>query len=111
MPTGEVSIEVGLLADGDDEGSAYSNSEVVSPGSEITYLVTIDNDSNAPVAVESLLDEVYGDVERNTSGSGSSVVGTILGADDGDGAGVIDGGADEVQCTYSRRPPATTARP
>jgi len=103
-PSNPVSVEVGKLADGDDDGGAFSNSETVSPGSQVTYLVTIDNDSDVPVTIESLVDDTYPDVDCETDQAGAAI-GAALAPDDGDGPGVIDGGADEVQCTFVETAP------
>lgn len=95
-------IDVGKLADGDDSGGTFTNGEVVTPGSEVTYLITIDNDADVPVTVTSLIDDVYAGVVCETDGGGS-VIGAILAPDDGDaaaGPGSFDGGADEIQCTF-----------
>jgi len=102
---GVVLVEVGNLAEGDDDGLTFSNDETVTPGSDVTYLVTIDNDSDVPVSITSLADSVYGDIVCETSG-GEEVTGAILAPDDGDGIGVIDGGADEIQCTFIGTAPA-----
>jgi hypothetical protein len=107
---GSVLVEVGKLADGDDEDGAFTNDEIVTPGSSVVYLITIDNDSNVPVTVSSLVDSVYPDAECLTPG-GSGVVGTVLAPDDGDGTGVIDGGADEIQCTITVTAPDSSGVP
>jgi uncharacterized repeat protein (TIGR01451 family) len=97
-----VIVDVGLLAEADGDG-AFSNDEFVAPGGTITYLVTIDNDSNAPVVVISVTDSIEGAVTCNTEG-GASVINAQLGADDGDNLvdpEQIDGGGDQIQCTYT----------
>lgn len=111
-PTGSgaaagVLVEVGKLADGDDADGTFSNDEVVSPGSSVKYLITIDNDAAAEVSVVSLLDSFYGDVTCSTS-DGANAVGLKLAADDGDGPGLLDSGPDEVQCTFSQTAPTTS---
>lgn len=101
-PAGVLRVDVGKLAEGDDAGGTYSNGEVVSPGSEVTYLITIDNDSDVPVTVSSLIDDTYTDIVCETD-AGGDVLGAVLAPDDGDaegGTGVFDGGADEIQCTF-----------
>jgi hypothetical protein len=106
-PSGLVRVEVGNIAEGDDPGSTYSNSEVVSPGSDVTHLITIDNDSDVPVTVTSLLDDKYPGVTCKTQG-GENIIGTVLAADDGDasrGIGNLDGGADEIYCTFVKAAP------
>jgi spore germination protein YaaH len=95
-----LAVEVGLLADGDDADSDYTNDELTSTGSDITYLVTIDNDSAVPVTIESYSDNFYGAVECLDQ-SNDDVLGLTLEADDGDGQGSIDGGNDTVQCFYT----------
>jgi hypothetical protein len=101
-PAGGLRVDVGKLAEGDDAGGTFSNGEVVSPGSEVTYLITIDNDSDVPVTVLSLIDDTYADIVCETE-AGGDVIGAVLAPDDGDaegGAGVFDHGADEIQCTF-----------
>jgi hypothetical protein len=97
-----------MLVDGDDGDAEFTNDEVTSPGSSVTYLVTIDNDSNVAVTIESLLDNTYPDVE--CIGPDGDVVGSTLAADDGDGTGALDGGDDEVQCTYTQTAPETSGQ-
>ncbi len=97
-----MAVQVGNLADGDDPNPIFSNDEVVTPGSPVTYLITIDNDSPVEVTITSLLDDVYGAV--TCLASGVDVVGQTLAADDGDGNG-LDGGADEIQCTFTETAP------
>lgn len=109
-PTGSgaagVAVEVGMRADGDDPDADFTNEETVSPESSVKYLVTIDNDSDLPVSITSLLDNFYGEVECLTPG-GLNVVGEQLAADDGDGVGAFNGGADEIQCTFTQTAPST----
>jgi hypothetical protein len=103
-PAAGVLVEVGLVADGDDPNPDFTNDEKASPGSTVTYLVTIDNDSEVPVTIDSLLDSVYGEVECLTAG-GKNVVGEMLAADNGDGVGAFNGGADEITCTFTKSAP------
>jgi hypothetical protein len=101
-PSGAFRVDVGKRADGDDEDGIYSNGEIVSPGSDVTYVVTIDNDADVPVTVISLIDDTYDDIVCET-GNGGDVVGAVLAPDDGDaeaGPGSFDQGADEIQCTF-----------
>ena len=98
-----MAVQVGKLAEGDDPDPIFSNEEVVTPGSPVTYLITIDNDSPVEVTITSLLDDVYGAV--TCLASGVDVVGQTLAADDGDG-NALDGGADEIQCTFTETAPA-----
>ncbi len=102
-PTPTVAVQVGKLAEGDDGDPIFSNDEVVTPGSSVTYLITIDNDSDVPVTITSLVDDVYGAV--TCLADGADVVGQTLAADDGDG-NALDGGADEIQCTFTETAPA-----
>ncbi len=101
-PGAALRVDVGKLAEGDDAGGTYSNGEIVSPGSEITYLISIDNDSDVPVTVISLIDDYYDDIVCETGDAGD-VIGAVLAPDDGDaeaGPGTFDQGADELQCTF-----------
>ena len=88
-----------MLADGDDSDNAFTNSEIVSPGSTITYLVTLDNDSDVGVAVLSLVDDTFGDVNCMVEGTSENAIGLALAPDDGD-KNTFDGGSDELQCLY-----------
>jgi uncharacterized repeat protein (TIGR01451 family) len=102
-PEGGLRVEVGKLADGDDDGGGFSNDETVTPGSDVTYLITIDNDSDVPVTVTSIVDSVYADVVCLTTPGEGDVIGAVIAPDDGDapsGPGVLDGGADEIQCIF-----------
>ena len=103
-PETVMGVEIGLLAEGDGDGQ-FTNDEFVPVGATITYLVTIDNDSNVPVEVTALVDNTYGEIACLDITTGENVIGTVLQPDDGDGPGVIDGGADEVQCTYTATAP------
>ena len=106
-PAAGVFVEVGLLADGDDADAQFSNDEFTSPGSSVTYLVTFDNDSDVEVTIASYADNTHaGVVCLDTGANGQDVLGMTLGADDGDGIGSINGGSDEIQCTYTVTAPA-----
>ena len=98
-PAGAVTIEVFVKADGDDEGSGVSNDEVTSAGSEVTYEVTIDNDSDVPMTITDITDDIEGAVDCG------GVVGTVLEPNDGDGSNGFDGGGDQVVCTYTVNAP------
>jgi uncharacterized repeat protein (TIGR01451 family) len=102
-----ISVEVGKVADSStDDDSVFSNNEVVDPGGTITYLISIDNDSSVPVTVQSIVDSLVDDVEVICLGPGDEpIIGAVLAPDDGDGDGVINGGADEIQCTYEQTAP------
>ncbi len=101
-------MQVGKLAEGDDLDIIFSNDELVAPLSSVTYLITIDNDSPVEVTIISLLDDVYPGI--TCLASGVDVVGQTLAADDGDGNG-LDGGADEIQCTFTMDAPAGSGVP
>ncbi|MCH7835782.1 MAG: hypothetical protein IH864_02850 [Chloroflexi bacterium] len=108
-PTPTVAVQVGKLAEGDGDG-VFSNDELVPPGSTVFYLITIDNDSGVPVTITSLVDDVYGTITdcggiNFDSALFTDVVGRTLAADDGDGD-ALNGGADEVQCVFTRTAPA-----
>lgn len=110
-PTEEPSdqrVEVGVVAEGNDEGGSFSNDEVVTPGSTVTYLVTFDNDFDVPVTITDFQDFVNGPVTCLSEGGGD-IIGLVIPPDDGDapdGPDVLDGGADEVQCLYDVTAPA-----
>ncbi len=101
------SLEAGLVADGDGDGT-FSNQETAPPGGPIKYLATIDNDSAESVTIRSLLDSAYADFECLTE-SGQNVIGVTLEPDDGDGPNSFNGGPDEVKCTFTEPAPSTSA--
>ena len=101
-------IEVGVVAEGNDDDVLFSNDEIVTPGSTVTYLITFDNDFDVPVTITNFEDIFHGPVTCLSAG-GSDIIGLVIPADDGDasaGPGVLDGGADEVQCLYDVAAPA-----
>ena len=100
-----VSIEVFVKADGDDPGNEVSNDEITSPGSNVTYEVTIDNDSDVPVTITDITDDYYGAIDCG------GVVGTVLEPNDGDGVLGFDGGSDQVVCTFTQAAPFTFTEP
>jgi len=102
---GAVRIEVFVKADGDDSGGVVTNDEVTSPGSTVTYEVTIDNDSDVPVTITDITDDIYGAVDCG------GVVGTTLDANDGDGELGFDGGSDQVTCTFTGTAPDPFTEP
>lgn len=104
-PAPTISVEVGLLAEGDDADGEYSNDEFTTVGSTITYLVTFDNDSDVAVQISSYTDNFYGDVECLDLTTNENVLGLVLQPDDGDGAGAIDAGSDAVQCIFTATAP------
>lgn len=103
LPTPTVAVQVGKLSDGDDADPIFTNDELVTPSSPVIYLITIDNDSPVEVTITSLVDDVYGAV--TCLAGGVDVVGQTLAADDGDG-NALDGGPDEIQCTFTEAAPA-----
>ncbi len=104
-PAPGVTIEVFVSADGDDEGSLPTNDEITSPGSQVKYEVTIDNDSDVPVTITDITDKWYGAIDCG------GVVGTVLDANDGDGPLGFDGGSDQVVCTFTQAAPFTFTEP
>lgn len=100
-PAPGVTIEVFVKADGDDDGSEVTNDETTSPGSQVTYEVTIDNDSDVPVTITDITDDYYGTIDCG------GAVGTVLEANDGDGSLGFDGGSDQTVCTYTQAAPFT----
>ena len=107
-PSGEVTVEVGLVADADGNGS-FGNDEVAEPGGDITYLVSIDNDSAVSVSIVSLVNSVYPGVDASCqTEDGDAVLGLTLAPDDGDAGtvGDLDGGPDELKCTFTATAPA-----
>ncbi len=103
-----VAAQVGKRADGDDSDSVFTNDELTTPGSTVTYLVTIDNDSDVPVTISSLVDDKYDNIKCLDTG-GEEVIGATLGPDDGDGAD-LDGGADQIQCTFTAKAPTSSGK-
>ena len=106
--TGDQRVEVGVVAEGNDEDVSFSNNEIVTPGSTVTLLVTFDNDFDVPVTVANFEDFFHGPVTCLSEG-GSDIIGLVIPPDDGDapdGPDVLDGGADEVQCLYDVTAPA-----
>jgi hypothetical protein len=99
-PAASVLAEIGMRVDGDGDGN-FTNDETVQPEAPLLYLVLIDNDSNVPVTIVSLVDDTYGNIVC----SEGDVVGTTLAADDGDGIGSFDGGPDESQCVFTATAP------
>ena len=93
------------LAYEDPSFRTFTNEETVTPRSEVTYLITVDNDSTVPVTVSSLVDDIYTDVTCLTA-TGKDVIGVELDPDDGDGSGEQDGGLDQVQCTFTATAPS-----
>jgi spore germination protein YaaH len=105
----DLGVQVGILADGDDEDGAFTNDEFVSPESTIRYLVTIDNDSTVPVTVSALFDNTYGDVTCIVEGgeqNGADILGLVLAPDEDGDIDNLDGGADELQCVFEATAPA-----
>jgi hypothetical protein len=111
-PAGPVIVEVALKADGDDEDSVFTNDETVTPGSDVVYQVIIDNDSDVPITVTSLIDDQFPGAECLTEGGGN-VVGTVLAPDDGDypPTGVFDTGSDQITCLIIGPAPSESGVP
>jgi len=102
-------IEVGVLADGNDEDGSFSNDEIVTPGSTVTYLITFDNDFDVPVTITNFEDIFHGEDVTCFSEGGGDIIGLVIPPDDGDapdGPDILDGGADEVQCLYDIAAPS-----
>jgi len=115
-PKPTLPIEMGVRADGDDEDKTAENDEVTGPGSNVTYYVIIDNDSNVKVKVTSLIDSVHGSItDCKSTVTDLPVVGIELDPDDGDAGtdGPDPDGPDAVSCTYVRPapPPGTQINP
>src|SRR5439155_12550161 len=107
-PKPTLPTQLGVKADGDDEGTTPSNDEKTAVGSTITYIVIVDNDSGAKVTITSLVDNVYGNItDCKSTITGNQAVGIELEPDDHDGSEVDPNGADALTCTYQR--PAQTA--
>ncbi len=105
-PAASLLVKVGMRADGDDPDSEFTNNEITSPGSTVRYLVLIDNNSNVPVTITSLKDNVYGSITCD----GGDVVGKTLAADDGDAGGAFDGGPDQLQCIFTETAPDSSGK-
>jgi hypothetical protein len=101
-----LAMQVIKAVDGDDADSNFEDPETTSPSSSITYQVILDNDSAVPVTIVSLSDDIYDPVTCEDS-SNLDIVGQVLAADDGDGAGPPDGGGDEAVCTFVETAPAS----
>jgi uncharacterized repeat protein (TIGR01451 family) len=99
-------VEVAKTADGNDPNTDFSDAESTGIDSTVTYRVVIDNDSSEPVTITSLLDDTYPGIVCRDS-DGVDVIGQTLEADDGDGAGTMNGGPDEVTCTFQAQAPST----
>ncbi|MDO8611616.1 MAG: hypothetical protein Q7R32_02190 [Dehalococcoidia bacterium] len=99
-------IEIEKSVDGSDPDDDFSDEEATAVGSIVTYKVVIDNDSSEPVTITSLLDDTYAGIVCRDS-DGDDVIGQTLAADDGDGAGSMNGGPDEVTCTFKAQAPST----
>ena len=98
-------IEVAKTADGNDPDTEFSDEEATGIASTVTFRVVIDNDSSEPVTITSLLDDTFPGIVCRDS-DGVDVIGQTLEADDGDGAGSMNGGPDEVTCTFQALAPS-----
>ena len=109
-------VEVGIVAEGNDEGSAFSNDEEVTPGSTVTYLVTFDNDFDVPVTITNFVDIFHGlDVVCFSEG-GTNIIGIVIPPDDGDaalGPGELGTASDPdvVVCVYDVTAPVDPSLP
>lgn len=108
-------IEVGVVADGNDDDDAFSNNEEVTPGSTVTYLVTFDNDFDVPVTITDFVDIFHGDVVCLSEG-GTSIIGIVIPPDDGDaelGPGELGSASDPdvVVCLYDVAAPPDPSLP
>ena len=90
---GTLSVQVGKRADGDDADTVFSDPETTSAGSTVTFRIVIDNDSNVPVTIDSVVDSM--------PGATCDAVGQTLAKDDGDADLVSDTGPDSAVCTYT----------
>jgi hypothetical protein len=90
---GTISIQVGKRADGDDDDASFEDPEETSAGSEVTFRIVIDNDSDVEVTVDEVIDDM--------PGAECDAVGVTLAPDDGDAEQVSDSGDDAIVCTYT----------
>ena len=99
-------------AEGTDADSDFTDDETTAVDSTVTFRVIIDNDSAQPVTITSVVDDVHG-VISDCSGTNfdgddfDTAVGQTLAPDDGDGPGSMDGGPDEITCTFEAQAPST----
>jgi hypothetical protein len=98
-------IEVDKTADGTDPDSDFTDDETTTVNSTVTYKVIIDNDSAERVTITSLLDDIYPGIVCEDA-DGENVIGQTLAADDGDGPDAMNGGPDEITCTFEAQAPA-----
>ena len=95
-------MQVGKLVRGDLDVT-FSNDGNASLGSPVEYRIIIDNDSDAPVTIVSLVDDKYPGIVCE-DGIGD-VVGRALAADDGDGDVTAEDGPDALVCIFSETAP------
>jgi hypothetical protein len=100
-PAGTLKIQVGKRSDGDDPEVVYSDPEITSSGSEVTYRVIVDNDSGVEVTIDSLVDDLYPGITC-VDGDGDNLIGQHLAPDDGDGDVVNEKGDDAAICTFKQ---------
>jgi hypothetical protein len=98
-----------VRADGDDPDPEYEDPEETASGSQVTYRVVIDNDTQAPVMITSLIDDMYPGVSCVDS-SEADVAGATLAADDGDKELVTEKGPDAVVCTFTETVSGTSGQ-
>lgn len=107
-PEFTLKLQVGKRVDANGDG-VYSNDEQAS-GSQVTYRVVIDNDSNVPVKITSVVDDTYPGItcKEDTNGDhvpDTDVLGRTLQPDDGDGSLVDEFGPDAVVCFFDEPAP------
>ena len=90
-------MTVEKTVDGDDPDSVFTDDETTSVDSTVTYKVVINNDSEVPLIIVSLEDDVYLDAVCRDA-DGKDILGQTLEA---------DGGGDEVTCTFDEQAPST----
>jgi hypothetical protein len=103
----QVGKQVSLAA-----GGPFSDSVEAPLSGTVYYKVIIDNDSDAPVTIISLLDDVYGSIivcgGTNFGGDAfTNVLGQTLAPDDGDGSTTAQDGPDAVVCIFNGVAPST----
>ncbi|HET8944216.1 MAG TPA: glycosyl hydrolase family 18 protein [Dehalococcoidia bacterium] len=90
---GTLSIQVGKRADGPDADPNFEDPEDATVGSDVTFRIVIDNDSNVTVTIDEVLDD--------NAAATCDDVGKTLAPDDGDAEQVSDSGEDAAVCTYT----------
>ncbi len=88
---GTLKVQVGKRAQGDGDSSCVDPA-TASIGSRVKFCIVIDNDSDVPVTVDSVVDDLRA--------ATCDAVGKTLAPDDGDAEIVTDAGPDAAVCTY-----------